>query len=113
MRVLHDNEQATPCDREAREAFDAMVQQLARQMMVLAERVAASRGVMMCGDVGEQARGVCDASEQVSETKKAGGGSALSHACDSQRVCDTRADTHDTPASSETHTTTHTDDATR
>ena len=48
-------------------------------------------------------------------TKKVGMGSALSHACDSQGVCDTPAgqDARRLPANtSETHTNTHTDDAT-
>lgn len=60
----------------------------------------------------EQTRGVCDASEQDSMRKKAGMASALSHACDSQRVCGIQANANERHPGDETHTETHTDDAT-
>ena len=171
MHILHDNEHATPVDDEARRAFGAWCENMAKNLLARLERTAGAR-VMMCGDVGEQARGVCDACEKGSDdtqrttrammsevihmamqaasemcdaardgvtlpcpvcddatcvtckaivrltgeqTKKVGGGSALSHARDSHGVCDTpdaKTHTHTSDASSRTHTNTHTDDAT-
>ncbi len=70
-------------------------------------------GCDVCDEVmARLAKGVCVTNEQDSMRKKAGCRSALSHACDLQRVCDTRADTHERHPGDETHTATHTDDAT-